>query len=274
MNTPTPTTHTTALWLGDLHLDRTSGQKREHLFDRIRATESDCLVVSGDISSARYLDEHLRLLASAASPRPVYFVAGNHEYHGSGMREVQQHLAEICKSVSNLHHLDGNRIIPLGRGVCLMGHGGWADARAGLGHATIIDNPDRHVIRDFDGLNRKQALNKMSELGKQSAGMIRNTLPLALTRYRHVVILTHVPPFPNAVLYNNKPCAPESLPHFSNLSAGLAILGIARAFPQRRITVLAGHSHSRCARRILSNLSVRVGHARTGTPSLFEILRF
>jgi hypothetical protein len=65
------------------------------------------------------------------------------------------------------------------------------------------------------------------------------------------------------------------LPHFSNLSAGLAILGIARAFPQhpqRRITILAGHAHSKCIQTILPNLTIRVGHARTGRPDVFELL--
>lgn len=273
MKTTLSTTHTTALWLGDLHLDQTHKRQRGQLFDRIHTTASDCVVVSGDISTARHLEEHLRRLAVVCAPRPLYFVAGNHDYHGSCIRNLESRLAALTKSVENLHFLDGKRIFPLGRGLCLTGHGGWADARAGYGQNTIIDTPDRHAISDFRGLDRKQALRKMTELGKESAARIRSTLPFALTRYQHVVVATHVPPFPTAVRYDDKPCGPTHLPHFANLSAGLAILGIAKAFPQRRITILAGHAHSGCTQTILPNLTIRVGHARTGRPDVFELIK-
>jgi len=274
MNTKTSTTQTIALWLGDLHFDRASEQQRMRLLDRVQTTPSDCVVVSGDISTARHLEEHLRRLASACAPRPVYFVLGNHDYHGSGIHEVESRLAELCASVENLHYLDGKRIIPLSGGVCVLGHRGWADARAGYGHDTVIDCPDRHAIHDFHGLNQSQTLQRMTELGKESASVIRKTLPLALTRYRHVVIVTHVPPFPSAVMFDNKPCGQTHLPHFANLSAGMAILGIARAFPKRQITILAGHAHSTCLQHILPNLTIRVGHARTGNPGTFDTIKF
>lgn len=104
--------------------------------------------------------------------------------------------------------------------------------------------------------------------------MIRKTLPLALTRFQHVVILTHVPPFSSAVKHDGNRCGLTHLPHFTNLSAGMAILGIARAFPRRRITVLAGHTHSGCVTTIAPNLSIRVGHARTGNPGIFDVIKF
>ncbi len=115
---------------------------------------------------------------------------------------------------------------------------------------------------------------RMRALGAESAEQIRNILPLALSRYRHVVILTHVPPYPEAVLYDGNECSPSHLPHYTNLSVGLAIRGIARAFPKRKITVLAGHSHSASVAHITPNLCVRVAHARTGKPGTAEVLRF
>lgn len=274
MKTNASTNRPAALWLGDLHFDRTSQRQRDILFDRISKTESNSVFVSGDISSSRHLQRHLGQLGAACAPRPVYFVAGNHDFHGSGIDEVEGGLAALCGFHENLHHLDGKRIIPLGGGIGLIGHRGWADARAGYGHDTVIDSPDRHVIRDFQGLTRDQALRKMTELGKESARAIRKVLPLALTRFRHVVIVTHVPPFPSAVTYDGKPCGRTHLPHFANLSAGMAILGIARAFPERHITVLAGHTHTGHTAEILPNLSIRVGQARTGKPGVFGLIRF
>lgn len=53
MKTNTSTNRPTALWLGDLHLDRTSQRQRDMLFARISKIESSCVVVSGDISCSR-----------------------------------------------------------------------------------------------------------------------------------------------------------------------------------------------------------------------------
>jgi len=255
-------------------LDRVGEQQRIRLFKLVNTTPSDCVVISGDITIARHLEEHLRHLAKVCAPRPVFFVPGNHDYHGSSIQDVDSLLTELRSEVLNLHYLNGQHIIPLGGGVCLIGHRGWADGRSGYGQRTVVECRDRHSIRDFRGLSQKQALRKMTDFGHESARVIRSLLPLALTRYRHVVIVTHVPPFPSAVRFNDKPCELTRLPHFVNLSAGMAILGIAKAFPSRQITVLAGHSHSKCVSDILPNLTVRVGQARTGRPGIFDIISF
>lgn len=114
---------------------------------------------------------------------------------------------------------------------------------------------------------------RMQELGRESAKSIRRILPLALTGYRHVILLTHVPPFAEAVRFNDAPCGPLHLPHYANLSAGFAIRGIARAFPKRRITILAGHSHSSSITHIDSNICVCVAHVRPGKIESQEILQ-
>jgi Icc protein len=261
-----------ALWLGDLHLDKADDKKRKRLLDTIHSSKSDCVIVSGDVSNSFDLQDHLTDMASACWPRPVYFVPGNHDYHGSSLAETEQVLEQMTKRIANFQYLNGKEIIPLGPGTCLIGLGGWADARAGYGQHTVIDTPDRHAIHDFRGMGRQQALQKMTELGRVSAAAIRKILPLALTKYEHVVIATHVPPYPTAVRYNDQPCGPAHLPHFSNLSVGLAILGIARVFSSH-ITILAGHSHSGCTQNIQPNLTIRVGNARTGRPSVFELLK-
>jgi predicted phosphohydrolase len=262
-----------ALWVGDLHLDKAEDRQRAKLFDTIRSSQSDCVIITGDIGHAHDLQDHLTALASVCWPRPCYFVPGNHDYHGSSIAEVENTLDKLQREIPNFHFLNGKKLIPLGDDTCIIGHGGWADARAGYGQRTIIDSPDRHAIRDFYGMDQRMALGKMNELGRNSAAAIRKILPLALSRYHHVVIATHVPPFPTAVRFNDQPCGRMHQPHFSNLSAGLAILGIARAFPQSRITILAGHAHSQCIQTILQNLTIRVGHARTGRPDVFDLVR-
>ena len=262
-----------ALWVGDLHLDKADKRQQAQLFGTISSSQSNCVIITGDIGNAHDLQDHLKALAAVCWPRPCYFVPGNHDYHGTSIADLEMALARLQQKVANFHFLDGKKLIPLGQNTCLIGQGGWADARAGEGQHTTVDSPDRHAIRDFQGMGRRMALRKMNELGQESAAAIRKILPLALTRYHHVVIATHVPPYPTAVRYDDQPCSRMHLPHFVNLSTGLAILGIARAFPQSRITILAGHAHSKCIQTILPNLTIRVGHARTGRPDVFDLVQ-
>lgn len=263
---------TTGLWLSDLHLNKASNQQIGHLLANISATSADCIFITGDISKARSLTDHLRVLAAASRPRPIYVVTGNHDYYGSSFADVDAAISNLCAEVQNLHLLDGHQIIPLNRDTCLIGHHGWPDARAGFGTRSCLRSPDHLAIADFRKLTRNQALLRMQELGRESAAFIRQILPLALTRYRHVFLQTHTPPFPEAVRYNDAPCGPLHLPHYCNVSAGLAIRGIAKAFPSRRITILAGHAHSSSITHIDPNICVRVAHARTGRTGPQEIL--
>ena len=121
-----------ALWTGDLHLDQADRPRRKMLFDRIRSTASNSLIITGDVANARELVHHLTALAAACWPRPCYFAPGNHDYYNSSIGDVTTVLEHLEDEVSNFHFLNG-RIIPLGRDTCLIGHGGWADARAGDG---------------------------------------------------------------------------------------------------------------------------------------------
>jgi hypothetical protein len=52
------------------------------------------------------------------------------------------------------------------------------------------------------------------------------------------------------------------------------LLRVLRAFPDRHVSVLAGHSHGSCIRRITENLTVRVGASRYGRSIPMEVLRF
>lgn len=274
MKTPTSPPPRKILWLTDLHLDRASDVDQQRLFDGLAGIDYDAAVITGDISSASQLREHLLRIAHACLPRPVYFVPGNHDYYGSGIAAVDHEVSMFCQEADNLHHMDGSQVIDLGGGLGLIGHRGWADARAGEGAFTRIQNPDRNHIEEFAGLESDDVMRTMRHLGAESARRMRRTLPIALSRYRHVVILTHVPPLPDVVMYDSNPCAPDRIPHFSNLSMGLAIRGIARAFPRRKVTVLCGHSHSACVCDILPNLTMRAGEARTGKPQWQDVLEF
>lgn len=265
---------TTVLFLTDLHLDRIGEDESDHLLNRIRNADFDSVIATGDISDARNIRRHLGELATACAPRPLFFLLGNHDYYGGNFRDVEEDVADLCKSTGNLHHLDGKRVVRLADGIGLLGHRGWPDARAGDGMETEITSPDRWSIKDFSALDHQQMLQRMRHLGKESAEQLRRLFPLALTRYRHVVVATHAPPFGNVVYHKGKPADSRHLPHFCTLSVGLMLIGILRAFPRRRVSVLAGHSHGACSRKITGNLVVRVGASRKGGGIPLELVRF
>lgn len=262
------------LWLSDLHIDRATGKQQSLLADKLAALAYDAAVITGDSSSAPHLVRHLRMLAAAVAPRRLLFVLGNHDYHNGSFLEVREAVARICQTTPNLTHLGMGDVVALNANTALIGHDGWADARAGWGSRTIINNRDHHSIEDFRNLTKEELFSRMESLGRESAAAFRATLPRALKRFQHVVVATHVPPFPSAAHFSGKICDATFQPHFSNLSAGLALIGITKRFPRRFVTVLAGHTHSPVHARILPNLEIRVAGAQTGKPAIQDILDF
>ncbi|MEI7911360.1 MAG: metallophosphoesterase [Verrucomicrobiota bacterium] len=269
------TTHpaTQLLWLSDLHLDLSDEETRARFLKKINLMDYDAAVLTGDISSSPNLCGHLRALAESCSPRPLHVVLGNHDFHGSSIGQVEGLVADICQKQDNLCHLGFGEIIPLGYESALVGHRGWADGRAGWGHRTVVESRDHRSIDDLRKLSRKEMFNRMEVYGRESAAYFRKVLPYALTRFQHVIIATHVPPFGEVAQYNCQPCGPTHLPHFVNVSAGCAIIGIARQFPRRQITVICGHTHSAKEAKILDNLTVQVGGAQKGRPAIQRILQ-
>ena len=255
------------LWLTDLHLDRADASSTPSLYERLRREDYDAAVITGDISIARLLRHHLREIAEACVPRPVYFVLGNHDFYGGSFAAVDRVAAECCREHSNLRHLGSGEEIRLTPRTALVGHRGWPDGRAWGSRRTFGPNPDRLGIADLRCLSLKCAYQKMAQLGKESGDYFRSVLPRASTIYRHVVIATHVPPFARAALFDGKSCDPDRLPHYTNISAGGVIQRIAGYFPQTRATVLCGHTHHSARISIAPNLDVRVGGAKVGRPS-------
>jgi 3',5'-cyclic-AMP phosphodiesterase len=266
MKTTASTQKTNILWLTDLHLDKATGARRSGFYREMRATKADALLITGDISSAKFLPLHLRELAAAASPREVYFVLGNHDFYGSSFAAVDSLVAGVCRAHENLHHLGKGDMIGLPGDTALIGHRGWGDGRMGWGQRSLARNPDFDAIKDFQGLSKTQQFALLRELGRESASYFRKVLPYALTCHRHVIVATHVPPFTRGAHFKGRPCDWLRQPHYSNISAGATILGIAGRFPKSKITILSGHTHCAAQFKASSNIEMRVGGARPGYP--------
>jgi hypothetical protein len=108
----------------------------------------------------------------------------------------------------------------------------------------------------------------MRRLAAEAASHLDRVVRLALDRHRHVVVLTHFPPFAQACWYRGARSDPDWLPHLSATIVGDVLEAAMTARPDREMTVLSGHTHTAHERRILANLTVRTGAARYGRPVL------
>lgn len=268
-----PHTPTKLLWLTDLHLNRAADEDRTRLLNELSNRDYDAAVITGDIATATSVCDHLESLATACHPRPVYFVLGNHDFYGAPMSQTYARVASLCRAIPSLIHLQNTGPVCLGRHAILIGHHAWPDARSGYGSNTVIDNPDHWQIPDFQNLSREERYRKMEVLGRQATNAIRIDLLAALRQRKHVVVVTHVPPFPSTVHYNGRICGDTHMPHFANISLGAMLIAIAKHY-QQRITVISGHTHSPITETILANIQAHVGGAWTGrskVPNILEI---
>ncbi len=257
------------IWLTDLHLDQATITVRTQFLESLSCAQFDAAVITGDISDAAHLPSDLLALSRACGNRAVYFVLGNHDFHGGSFASVDAAVAIVCVQQTNLRHLGSQNetgIIPLGNDTALVGHRGWADARAGSGADSPLHNPDTDLIEDFLGASFKARFERMRELGEASACHFRKVLPYALASYRHVYAATHVPPFVEAAIYNGKLCGRNHRPFYTNVSAGGVIRPIGNRFPRKRLTVLCGHTHHAAHVNVSANVEVFAGRVRPGHP--------
>jgi len=260
------------LWITDLHLDSATSLARWKFYRQIQSSSVEAFLITGDISKASLLPLHLRELAAAAGERAVYFTLGNHDFYGSSFSRVDGMVSGVCANHKNLIHLDGTQAIDLGHDTALVGHRGWCDGRTGWGEKSLARNPDFSAINDFQNLNRHCAFLLLRSLGMQSAFKLRSVLPYALTCYSQVLVATHFPPALQAATFRGKPCDWLRQPFFCNSSVGSMLVRMSEQYPQRKILVLCGHTHSATTVGISANLTIRSGAARPGFPCAGEII--
>ena len=121
-------------------------------------------------------------------------------------------------------------------------------------------------------VNTKTNRRQMRALGDEAAAHIRAVLPEALGRYRRVIVLTHVAPWPEASWFMGRMSEPEWLPLFVCKALGDVLLDAMRSHPDREMTVLCGHTHGSGEAAILPNLRALTGGARYGHPMVQDVL--
>jgi hypothetical protein len=141
----------------------------------------------------------------------------------------------------------------------LLGVDGWGDARCG-DLASTVQLSDWQLIEELAEVryDRAKRIERLQEWGTTEAFVLGELLAAA-PNSEHLLVLTHVPPFPEACVYDDAQSEPAWLPWFTCIATGEVLAEYARAWPQKQITVLCGHSHGIGTHRPLPNLEVRTG---------------
>ena len=219
---------------------------------------------------------HLRLQDLATPTDAVAgrrLVLGNHDFYGGTFAGVDGLVDAFCAGQPRLRHLGKDEVVELTKTTALVGHRGWADGRAGSGVLSPVMLNDFVLIGDLRRLSRHALFAELAALGDASADYFHRVLPDAMTRFKHVFVLTHVPPFPQAAWHEGRHCERDYLPHFCNAVAGQVLAELAQRFPRCRLTVLCGHTHGEGTVRVARNLVVHTGGATYGEPGINRVFR-
>lgn len=248
----------------DLHLNFLRPLALDAFYRRVAAEKPDALLVTGDTAEADSLVGFLDGM-HAATGAHVYFVLGNHDfYRGSiaGVREMVQ------KGPRGATWIPGAPPIELAPRTMLVGIDGWGDGRCGDVESKL-QLSDWTLIADFERCqyDRAARISLLRMLGDREARRLRETLATVPDETAHLVVLTHVPPMPEACVYDGKQSDPPWLPWFTCIRTGEALREYAAAHPDMWITVLCGHTHGLGVHQALPNLVVRTGGWPPGAPS-------
>lgn len=258
-------------WLTDPHLNFLPWGEVEAFCRRLANAPVDAYLISGDIGEADSVERYLALLVRHLA-RPIFFVLGNHDYYGGGIAALRERVSSLCRATPRLRWLPSAGVVELAPEVALVGCDGWADGRYGDYAGSRVMLTDYQVIADLAGRAPLARLAKLHQLGDDAASSLAGVLPSALDRYRRVLLLTHVPPFPEACRHEGRLQGDDWLPHMACRAVGDLLLATMRARPDREVTVLCGHTHSAASVAPLPNLMVRCGAAAYGAPAIQEVL--
>ncbi len=259
------------LWLTDIHLNFLEPAQVEAFLDTLAATPAAGVLISGDIGEAPDVTQHLMDIGRRLNC-PIYFVLGNHDFYRSSIAEVRRRIEQVCAANEHLHWLPKSGVMPLTENTGLVGHDGWGDGRLGDYENTSVVLTDWGLIEELTDLEHLARRPVLQALGDEAAAHFRSVLPEALRRFRRVLVVTHVPPFREACLYEGRIAGDEWLPHFTCHAVGEVLAETMAAHPERHMTVLCGHTHAAADVHILPNLHVLTGGAVYGEPVIQRAL--
>jgi Icc protein len=258
-------------WLTDIHLEFLDSQQVLDFCQVVERASPDAILIGGDIGNATSLERFLTLLV-AQGQRPIYFVLGNHDFYRGSIAEVRAIAARLAETSPRLHWLTKSGVVALTLSTGLIGHGGWGDGRMGAAERSQVVLNDYFQIQEFVGLSPSEWFSQLNLLGDEAASYLEEILPQALSRFRRLLLLTHVPPFKESCWHEGRISDDDFLPHFTCSAVASVLAETVPKYPDCHLTVLCGHTHGEGEVQILPNLLVKTGGATYGFPSLQSVI--
>ena len=148
--------------------------------------------------------------------------------------------------------------------------GDYERSQVQLSDFVLIEELARYNKCGF--LDKRGLRRAMESLAQEAADHFAKVLPDAVSRYREVIAVTHVPPFREAAWHQGKPSGDDFLPYFASKIVGDVMLGVMRSHPNAKLLVLCGHTHGEGELTVLDNFYVWTGGADYGSPRIQRIL--
>jgi len=260
------------IWVSDIHLNFLEFDRRKEFYVKLKESEGDLIVISGDIAESRNIVP-LLMEAKFHAEKEIYFVLGNHDFYGSN-------IASVKSSVRSLGYLGSEQYVALNASTVVIGVDGWGDCRYGDYKHSRLTMSDWMYINDLSPLYHIRQIaeddplkSKLQQLADNDARKLKRRVDKAIKNgYNKIIIVSHVPPFEEASLYAGKKSTPDGLPFFASKCLGRAILPIAEKHSEVDFLWLSGHTHNRAVYAPLENLKVRVAAAEYYRPQIEDII--
>ena len=260
-----------AAWLTDIHLNFLKNNQIDDFLRVLSKEPAECFFMSGDIGEADTILQYLKQ-ADSILDRPFYFVLGNHDFYKGSIKKVRSSVSRFIKSSDKLIWLNQVEYINLTEETALVGHDSWADGRFGDYFGSTVELSDFYWIEELRLANKTERIKAMKKLADEAAEHFIKVLPQALKDHRHVIVLTHVPPFKEACWHQGRISEDDWLPLFSCKVVGDVLRDVMEQHPSCEMTVYCGHTHSSGQCQILPNLKVFTGEAKYGSPKIQSII--
>jgi len=263
-------------WITDVHLNFLEKDERIDFYHALIATDSNGVVISGDIAEATSIESILKEMASTTQ-KPIYFVLGNHDYYRSSINDLRNKMTSMTKDEPFLFWLPASGPQKLGNDVVLVGQDCFADGRYGdYANSRVVLNDSRMIVDLFQSstLGKYPLLEKMQQLADQDAKELENSIEQAVRSYnpKKIIILIHVPPFIEVCMHEGKISSDDYLPFFSSKVTGEILMHAAESYPEIEFLALCGHTHSNGFFQPYPNLIVKAGASEYGKPSIQEVI--
>ncbi|MEM6474186.1 MAG: metallophosphoesterase, partial [Planctomycetota bacterium] len=172
----------------------------------------------------------------------------------------------------SLTYLTDCQPIMLDEQTFLVGEDGWGDGTHGDFANSHVQLNDFRLIKDFRQLQGDQWLSEMVRLGEESADRLSQKLNELSSEARKLFVLTHVPPYRKACLYEGLPADDDWAPFFVCGQIGDVLSRFAATRTDLQINVLCGHTHHRGDILIAPNLRVRTAAAEYAHPRIEQVI--